>query len=124
MGVLLVASLAMFFAMMSSAIALQVHHSANRCGHSTVQYTPPSTLATRGEWGTSLDVHSIEHFANPFVKRTVSVEPGSQEQLMWLVWSGHLLILPALYMMSAGGVALARIIVAKGAVQAPPPATD
>ncbi len=74
------------------------------------------TFATRGEWGTSLDVHSVEHFANPLVKRTVSVEPGSQEQLMWLIWSGHLLILPALYMMSTGGIALARIIVGKGAV--------
>ncbi|MCA8941859.1 MAG: hypothetical protein KDB80_04800 [Planctomycetes bacterium] len=73
------------------------------------------TFATRHEWGTSLDVHSIEHFANPLVQRTVSVEPASTEQLAWLIWAPHLLVLPALYMMSTSGFALGRLLFLKGA---------
>jgi hypothetical protein len=65
------------------------------------------TLATRHGWGTSLDVHSMRVFANPFMQWPVEVQPASFEQLGWLVWAPQLLILPAIYMLSVGGVAFA-----------------
>ena len=77
------------------------------------------TWATRSELGTSLDVHSVTFFANPFVQRTVTVEPGSTEQLAWLLWGPHLLVMPALYMMSSSGFAIARLAWIRG--QSAPP---
>lgn len=77
------------------------------------------TLATQGHWGTSLDVHSMVHFANPLAQRVQVVEPGSTEQLGWILWAPHLLVFPALYMMSAGGFALALLVLAKSTEQKP-----
>lgn len=78
-----------------------------------------ATLATWNEWGTHLDVHSIIFFASPLTQRTVTIEqPGSTEQLGWLVWAPQLLVLPALTMLMASGVALARIIWLRGLEEA------
>jgi hypothetical protein len=68
------------------------------------------TLATHGELGTSLDVHSVVHFANPLAQQPVEVEPGSTEQLAWLVWAPHLLVYPSFYLLSLGGLAFARLM--------------
>lgn len=65
------------------------------------------TWATQGRHGTSLDVHSIENFANPFAQQPLRVVPHSTEQLAWLLWGPNLLILPALYLLSTGGIAFA-----------------
>lgn len=64
-------------------------------------------LATHLELGTSLDVHSITEFANPFAQMPVSVAPHSTEQIVWLNLGPNLLLLPGLYLFSAGGIAFA-----------------
>ncbi|MBK8976913.1 MAG: hypothetical protein IPM29_13420 [Planctomycetes bacterium] len=68
------------------------------------------TLATREQLGTSLDVHTVTRFANPFAQVAMHVDAGSNEQLAWLVWAPNLLILPGLYMLSLGGVAFAVVM--------------
>ncbi|MBI5850138.1 MAG: hypothetical protein HZB39_03740 [Planctomycetes bacterium] len=64
-------------------------------------------LATHFELGTSLDVHTITEFANPFAQMPVSVAPHSTEQIVWLNLGPNLLLLPGLYLFSAGGIAFA-----------------
>lgn len=65
------------------------------------------TIATRQQLGTSLDVHTLDFFANPLSRMTVEVAPGSTEQLAWLVWAPQLVVMPAIYMLSTGGIAFA-----------------
>ncbi len=69
-----------------------------------------STLASQRQWGTSLDIHSIQVFANPFVQYPVEVSAGSSEQFTWLIWAPQLIIYPSLYMLSFGGVAFAAVM--------------
>lgn len=66
-----------------------------------------SVLASHNQWGSSLDVSSITLFANPLVQRPVEVAQGSAEQQLWLVWLQHLVMMPGIYMMSIGGIAVA-----------------
>ena len=70
------------------------------------------TWATYEGFGTSLDAHTIETIANPFGDPPfpMELEPGSREQLTWLVWAPQLLILPALYMLSLAGIAFAVVM--------------
>jgi hypothetical protein len=75
------------------------------------------TFATRDEWGTSLDVHSIVHFGDPIRQQPVIVEAGSNVQLGWLIWVPNLIVFPAIYMCSAGGVALLRVMLVKAAAE-------
>ncbi len=70
-----------------------------------------ATLATQQEWGTHLDVHRIDFIAARGVP--LELAPGSAQQLSWLVWFPHMLILPAIYMMSFGGIAFAVMMAAK-----------
>ncbi|MFO1052073.1 MAG: hypothetical protein U1F36_07655 [Planctomycetota bacterium] len=65
------------------------------------------TLATEREFGTSLDVHGIVDFADPFRQIPMRVVAHSSDQLAWLLWGPHLLVFPALYLLSAGGIAFA-----------------
>ncbi len=69
------------------------------------------TLATIKHWGTSVDVHGTVEFANPFAQIAIAVEPGSVEQMAWLLWGPHLLVFPALYMLSLLGVAFATVMI-------------
>ncbi|MHC5065810.1 MAG: hypothetical protein ACYTG5_17740 [Planctomycetota bacterium] len=69
-----------------------------------------STLASQRSWGTSLDIHSIQVFANPFVQYPVEVTAGSSEQFAWLIWAPQLIIYPSLYMLSFGGIAFAAVM--------------
>ena len=36
--------------------------------------------------------------------------PGSAEQLFWLVWAPHLILFPAIYMLSTGGIGFLRLM--------------
>ena len=65
------------------------------------------TFATQREFGTSLDVHSITMFVDPFAQSPVQVAQQSSEQLAWLIWLPNLLVMPALYMLSLSGIAFA-----------------
>jgi len=66
-----------------------------------------ATLATQNDWGTSFDVREITRFANPLAQAPISVAPGSAEQLGWLIWGPHLIVMPAIYMLSLGGIGFA-----------------
>ena len=71
------------------------------------------TLATHRHWGTHLDVHGTTFFAPPgsaAVAGGIEVSPGDPAQLFWLVWAPHLLVYPALYMMSTGGAAFLKLM--------------
>lgn len=61
------------------------------------------TLATRHEWGTSLDVHAIEFCAHPLARSPLVLEPGSTKQVWFLVWAPLLVVFPLLSWLSAGG---------------------
>lgn len=69
------------------------------------------TLATQHEFGTYLDVHGIDHIANPFTRVSTPLEPGSTPQLAWLVWAPQLVMWPAFAMLSAGGVGFAAVMI-------------
>lgn len=68
------------------------------------------TFATQQGWGTYLDVHGIEHIANPFTQVSTPLEPRSNEQLAWLVWTPQLVMWPAFTMLSAGGAAFGAVM--------------
>jgi hypothetical protein len=69
------------------------------------------TLATHHELGTYLDVHAIDHIANPFTRVSTPLEPKSTAQLAWLVWVPQLVMWPAFSMMSAGGLGFAVVMI-------------
>lgn len=69
-----------------------------------------SSWLTQEGWGTSLDVHSITAFANPLLLMPVEVEQGSTQQAAYLIWGPQLLVMPALYMLSLGGLAFALVM--------------
>jgi hypothetical protein len=66
-----------------------------------------ATFATQNDWGTSFDVREITRFANPLAQAPLTVVQGSPEQLGWLVWGPHLIVMPAIYMLSLGGIGFA-----------------
>lgn len=65
------------------------------------------TFATQESFGTTLDVHTITLFANPLNQTPLEVAAWSPEQLGWLIWAPNLLVMPALYMLSLGGIGFA-----------------
>jgi hypothetical protein len=72
------------------------------------------TLATWQGWGTSLDVHSIEFCAHPLAQTPLTLEPGSVQQLWYLVWAQQLVVYPALTFASAGGVGFLTLMARRG----------
>ena len=76
-----------------------------------------SMLASKGQWGTTLDISSITLFANPVIQQPIEVLPGSTEQHLWLIWLQHLVMMPGIYMMSTGGIAFSRYLFLKHAPQ-------
>ena len=65
------------------------------------------TLATKQELGTYLDVHSIDHIANPLTRVSTPLEPKSNQQLGWLIWAPQLMMWPAFALLSASGAGFA-----------------
>ena len=66
-----------------------------------------SKFASDHQLGTSLDIHLVRDIVNPVTR--MQFEPrlavGSLEQQIWLIWMEHVIVFPALYMMSLGGIA-------------------
>ena len=66
-----------------------------------------SKFASDSQLGTSLDIHQVRDIVNPVTR--LQFEPrlvaGSGEQQFWLIWLEHVIVFPALYVMSLGGVA-------------------
>ncbi|MCA8956042.1 MAG: hypothetical protein KDC87_08205 [Planctomycetes bacterium] len=68
------------------------------------------TVATRAALGTHLDVHATTYFVPPGTGVGIEVEPAAAQQLLWMVWIPHLLMMPFVYLLSTGGFAfLARM---------------
>lgn len=65
-----------------------------------------SKLASDRSWGTSLDTHSVTEFLNPMNQLQVHTTPGSSEQQFLLIWCQHLIVMPALFMLSYAGVGI------------------
>lgn len=69
------------------------------------------TLATQNSWGTHLDVHKATYFVPPGSNGIgIEAQAGDSQQLFWMVWAPHLVVLPALYMMSTGGLAFLSLM--------------
>lgn len=66
-----------------------------------------STLATRGQWGTYLDVHTVDFVADPMTRTPVELDPGSTTQLWVVAWFPLLVLWPGLTWMSGGGLSFA-----------------
>lgn len=66
-----------------------------------------ATLATRGHWGTYLDVHAVDFVADPMTRTPVELEPGSTSQLWVVAWFPLLALWPGLTWMSGGGLSFA-----------------
>ena len=72
------------------------------------------TLATRGAWGTHLDVHNTVYFVPPGAGTeigAIETAAGGNEQLFWLIWAPHLIVYPFFYLMSTGGFSFLRLMI-------------
>jgi len=67
-----------------------------------------SKLASDGRWGTCLDITSVRDIVNPMtgLQFHPRLQPGSQEQQFWLIWLEHIIMFPAVYMMSLTGIGI------------------
>lgn len=65
-----------------------------------------SKLCSDGGYGTSLDTHTIVEFLNPLTQQPLSTTAGSGEQQFWLIWCEHVLVFPALFLLSYTGVGI------------------
>lgn len=66
-----------------------------------------SWYATTEQLGTSLDVHTIVDIVNPMTQMQFEprLQPGSGAQMFWLNWLEHVIVFPAVYLLSLTGVA-------------------
>ncbi len=66
-----------------------------------------SKFASDWQVGTSLDISSVRDIVNPMTQLQFDprLAPGSAEQQFWLIWLEHVIIFPALYLMSLIGIA-------------------
>lgn len=66
-----------------------------------------SKYASDARLGTSLDVTGIVDIVNPMTQMQFEPRllPGSPEQQFWLIWLEHVIVFPALYLLSYLGVA-------------------
>lgn len=66
-----------------------------------------SKYASDHQLGTSLDIHRVVDIVNPMTQLQFEprLAPGSPEQQFWLIWLEHVLVFPALYLMSLLGIA-------------------
>lgn len=65
-----------------------------------------SYIASTEHLGTCLDVHTVVDIVNPMtqVQFEPRLEPGSASQFFWLIWLQHVIIFPAVYLMSLFGI--------------------
>jgi hypothetical protein len=66
-----------------------------------------SKLASDLKLGSTLDVSTVRDIVNPMTQMQFEprLEPGSGQQQFWLIWLEHVLIFPALYLLSLFGIA-------------------
>jgi hypothetical protein len=66
-----------------------------------------SKYASDAELGTCLDIHRIVDIVNPMTQMQFEprLVPGSGVQQFWLIWLEHVIVFPALYLLSFLGVA-------------------
>jgi hypothetical protein len=72
-----------------------------------------SKFASDQNLGTSLDIGAVRDIVNPmtglqFEPRLV---PGSSQQQFWLIWLEHVVMFPALYLLSLSGIAFAAYMI-------------
>jgi hypothetical protein len=67
-----------------------------------------SKLASDNRWGTCLDISSVRDIVNPMtgLQFHPRLQPGSAEQQFWLIWLEHIIMFPAVYMMSLTGIGI------------------
>jgi hypothetical protein len=67
-----------------------------------------SKVASDRHLGSSLDVSSVRDIVNPMTQLQFEprLEAGSGDQQFWLIWLEHVIIFPALYLLSLFGIAL------------------
>ena len=70
-----------------------------------------ATAATINGWGTHLDVHTIDFIA--VGRQPLEFAPGSAKQCWWLIGVPYLVVFPAIYMMSLGGIAFGVMMASK-----------
>lgn len=83
-----------------------------------------SSYASAEHIGTSLDIHLVRDIVNPMTRMQFEprLEIGSGQQAFYLIWLEHLIIFPALYLMSLFGVAFGVFMFHKhGPAPAPRP---
>ncbi|HEX6813052.1 MAG TPA: hypothetical protein VF384_15615 [Planctomycetota bacterium] len=82
-------------------------------GASTIAARLPAALfskiASDLQLGTSLDISSVRDIVNPMNQMQFEprIEPGSGQQQFWLIWLEHVIMFPALYLMSLVGIGFA-----------------
>lgn len=68
-----------------------------------------SKLASDLQLGTSLDISAVRDVVNPMTQMQFNprIEPGSGQQQFLLIWLEHVIIFPAIYVMSLVGIGFA-----------------
>ena len=68
-----------------------------------------SKLASDLQLGTSLDISTVRNIVNPMTQVQINprLEPGSGQQQFLLIWLEHVIIFPAIYLMSLLGIGFA-----------------
>jgi hypothetical protein len=68
-----------------------------------------SKLASDLKLGTSLDISTVRDIVNPLTQLQINprLEPGSGQQQFLLIWLEHVIIFPAIYLMSLLGIGFA-----------------
>lgn len=66
-----------------------------------------SKIASDHQLGTTLDIHTIRDIVNPMTQTQFDprLVMGSAAQQFWLIWLEHVIVFPALYMLSYTGIA-------------------
>ncbi len=74
-----------------------------------------SKYLSDNELGTSLDVHRVTDFVHPFTQLQFmpKLTEHSSEQQFWLIWAEHVIMFPALYLMSMAGIAFCVFMIRK-----------
>lgn len=66
-----------------------------------------SKIASDRTLGTSLDIGTVRDIVNPMTQMQFDprLEPGSGAQQFWLIWLEHVIMFPAIYLLSLVGIA-------------------
>ena len=71
-----------------------------------------SKIASDLQLGTSLDISTVRDIVNPLTQLQINprIEPGSGQQQFLLIWLEHVIIFPAIYLMSLVGIGFATFM--------------